>query len=180
MAEYDADPKVMLGDRGYDIDAIRHTTSTRHASTTRATVLAALVDAVLRAEAPIRDERLAQRIARAHGFQRTGRRVREAVLAIVPGACATTREDDAVFVWPSGVAPASWSAFRAPGPGAPREPAEMPIEELMVLASRVLLNAAGEETALVQMRDACGLIVLREAARARCLAAIRKVQAGGS
>jgi hypothetical protein len=77
------------------------------------------------------------------------------------------------------VAPASWSAFREPRPGAPREPAEAPIEELVVLARRVLLGAGSDEAALVQMRDACGLAALREAARVRCLAAIQSARAVG-
>jgi very-short-patch-repair endonuclease len=139
--------------------------------------LAALVDTFLRAEAPVRDERLAQRVARAHGFQRTGRRIKAAVLAVLPDACATTHEVDAVFVWPPGVTPTSWSAFRAPRPGALREPAEMSIEELVVLARRVLPGAQSDEVALVQMRDACGLAALREAARVRCLAAIQRARA---
>jgi hypothetical protein len=142
--------------------------------------LAALVEAVLRAEAPIRDERLAQQVARAHGFQRTGRRIREAVLAVVPDACATTREDDTVFLWPPSVTPASWSVFREPRPGLPREPVEMPMEELVVLARRVLSGAGTDQLALVQMRDACGLAALREATRVRCLAAIRRAQDAGA
>lgn len=78
-----------------------------------------------------------------------------------------------VFVWPPGGASACWSGFRAPCHGAPRNPAEMPMEELLVLASRVLPGAGADEFALVQMRDACGLAALREAAGVRCLAAIR-------
>lgn len=142
--------------------------------------LAALVEAILHAEAPIRDERLAQRVARVHGFQRTGRRIKETVLAALPRTCKITRESDAAFIWPPGVAPSSWSVFRDPAPGNQREPAEAAIEELMVLARRVLQQTTNEEEALLLMRNACGLAQLREAARARCLEAIRRAMSSST
>jgi hypothetical protein len=138
--------------------------------------LAALVEAILRAEAPMRDERLAQHVARAHGFQRTGRRIREATLAVLPGACVMTREGTDVFVWPPGIAPASWVTFRDPPSGCQREPAETAIEELVALARRALAEAASEEETLLLMRDACGLDKLRDAARNRCLKAVEIVR----
>jgi hypothetical protein len=123
----------------------------------------------------MRDEQLAQRVARAHGFQRTGRRIRDAVFALVPRGCAITKESEAAFIWPPSIAPSSWSVFRDPGRGEQRDPADVPIEELAALARRVLHGAADEEAALILMRDACGLAKLRDATRERCEAAIRKV-----
>jgi very-short-patch-repair endonuclease len=45
--------------------------------------LIALVDFLLKAEGPIPDDLLTQRVARAHGFQRTGRRIRDVVSAVL-------------------------------------------------------------------------------------------------
>jgi hypothetical protein len=127
----------------------------------------------------MRDDRLALRVARVHGFHRTGRRIRDAVLAAVPRHCKRTREGEATFIWPPGIDPVSWPVFRDPPPGRQRDPAGTPIQELVVLAQRVLKQATDEEDALLLMRDACGLEKLREAARARCLAAIRKARTSG-
>jgi very-short-patch-repair endonuclease len=159
-----APPDLTAGldpERFYDIDYVPRLTT--------------LVEVILRAEAPMRDEQLAQRVARAHGFQRTGRRIRDAVFALVPRGCAITKESEAAFIWPPSIAPSSWSVFRDPGRGEQRDPADVPIEELAALARRVLHGAADEEAALILMRDACGLAKLRDATRERCEAAIRKV-----
>jgi len=137
--------------------------------------LAALVEAVLRAEGPMTEATLVQHVARAHGFQRAGRRVREAVLAALPQGVTETQEEDLILVWPPGVMPRSWQVFREPEPGAARDPAEIPIEELEVLARRVLAKAVDEEHALVLMREACGLERLRETARARFRKALSRV-----
>jgi hypothetical protein len=134
--------------------------------------LGALVDVLLKAEGPIRDETLAQRVARAHGFQRTGRRIRDAVTAVLPQGTIMTREGDTTFLWPPGIAPADWNIFRNPAPGASRDPVEVPMEELFVLARRALTGSTTEGDALLVMRDALGLKQLREVARLRCMEAI--------
>ncbi|MBL6459278.1 DUF3320 domain-containing protein [Belnapia sp. T6] len=131
-----------------------------------------LVEAVLQAEGPIRDDVLAQRAARAHGFQRTGRKIRDAVHATLPRGTVLTRERDLVFVWPPGVAPRAWSVFRDPAPGESRDPFEVPIEELVALARRALKETTSEVEALQTMRMALGLERLREVSRLRCLQAI--------
>lgn len=142
--------------------------------------LTAIIEGILRAEAPMRDERLAQRVARAHGFQRTGGRIRDAVMAALPSSCSRTSEAGAVFVWPPGADPSSWSGFRQPPPGEQREPAEIAMPELIALAKRVVTDAADDEAALLRMRAACGLSQLRAVSRTRCLLALQAVRAGQS
>ncbi len=49
--------------------------------------------AVVEAEAPVRDDVVARRVARAHGFARTGARIKDRVLSLLPEI--TTTEEDA-------------------------------------------------------------------------------------
>jgi very-short-patch-repair endonuclease len=142
------------------------------------TRLASLVQVLLAAEGPMRDEVLAQRVARAHGFQRTGRRIREAVYAALPAGVRTTTEGEAVFLWPPNVKPEDWSTFRDPPPGQYRDPLEIPMEELRVLARRMLTRGGSDEEVVTAMRDAIGMRQMREASRQRCLAALVAVRQG--
>lgn len=142
------------------------------------TRLASLVQVLLAAEGPMRDEVLAQRVARAHGFQRTGRRIREAVYAALPAGVRTTTEGEAVFLWPPNVKPEDWSTFRDPPPGQYRDPVEIPMEELRVLARRILMRGGPDEEVVTAMRDAIGMRQMREASRQRCLAALVAVRQG--
>lgn len=61
----------------------------------------AMVKAVIAAEAPVRDDVLAQRIARAHGWLRTGARIRERIYQHLR-AVETTDESTGRFVWGDG------------------------------------------------------------------------------
>jgi very-short-patch-repair endonuclease len=74
--------------------------------------LQAMVDAVIEAEAPIKDDVLAQRVARAHGWLRTGARIREQIerhLRILD----RTRESTGTFLWKPGTV-AARIPFRVP------------------------------------------------------------------
>jgi hypothetical protein len=53
---------------------------------------------------------------------------------------------------------------------------EVPIEELIGLARRVLQNVDDDEEVLIAMRDACGMQRLRDQARGRCLAALDRAR----
>ena len=71
-----------------------------------------MVDAVIEAEAPIKDDVLAQRVARAHGWLRTGARIREQIerhLRILD----RTRESTGTFLWKPGTV-AARIPFRVP------------------------------------------------------------------
>ncbi len=135
-------------------------------------VLTALIETILTEFGPLRADVLAHLVARKHGFQHTGGNIRDRILAALPEGCAQTSDGVGRFIWPMGVAPESWSSFRAPAPGISRDPTEMPLQELVVLARMALNKNQEEEAALLAMRDACKLQRLRERSRNRCLEAL--------
>ena len=63
--------------------------------------LRAMVEAIVEGEAPLRSDILAQRIARAHGWLRTGGRIRERIDRLL-SALDTTEESGGTFVWKAG------------------------------------------------------------------------------
>ncbi|MFC7557268.1 DUF3320 domain-containing protein [Pseudoroseomonas wenyumeiae] len=134
--------------------------------------LAELVAHEIASHGPIRDDRLAQRIARAHGFQKTGRRILERVLAVVPADCARTEEEVGTFIWPRHAQPALWDHFRGAAADQALDPADLPIEELRVLAASLKAQYHDEEVLLLAMRDACNLGQLRQGTRDRFRQAI--------
>jgi hypothetical protein len=58
---------------------------------------------VIDAERPIHEEPLIRRIAREHGFQRSGRQIRERVLAVADAERTRTQEGVGHFYWPGGM-----------------------------------------------------------------------------
>jgi len=139
------------------------------------TTLAIMVASELDKAGPLREDRLIQRIARLHGFQRVGREIRERVLASIPQACRRTRDSAGPFVWPTNSDPSACETFRTPQEGESRDSTEVPIEELSALAKACLLESHDDDAVLLAMRDACGLSNLREASRERFKDAIAMV-----
>jgi very-short-patch-repair endonuclease len=74
--------------------------------------LQAMVDAVMDAEAPVRDDVLAQRVARVHGWLRTGARIREQITLHLR-TLARTEESTGTFLWKPGTV-ATRVPFRRP------------------------------------------------------------------
>src|SRR5690606_18253269 len=72
--------------------------------------LCVMATAIIEAQGPIRDDVLAREIARAHGFARTGNKIKDRILALVPG---TAKSEELVgnFLWPSGEVK-EWIPFR--------------------------------------------------------------------
>jgi hypothetical protein len=129
--------------------------------------LSAMVESELANAGPLRQDRLVQRIARLHGFQRAGHEIQERVVASVPRACKQTHDSAGTFVWPTGADPAAYGTFRRPAVGESRDSMEIPIEELTALAKACQLEHQGDDAVLIAMRDACGLLKLRESSRQR-------------
>ena len=78
-------------------------------------ILLELVRHVIAQEAPISETQLVQRIARAHGFQRAGRIIRERVMAMVARYHHVIEEHEAEsFIWPDRDTPAQWQHYRTP------------------------------------------------------------------
>ena len=88
----------------------------RFQDTAYAPVLREMVARVVSQEAPIRDDALVERIARAHGVKRIGPRVRERVLFLARGAAHVQAEPQGggVFVWPDAASADTWSRARYP------------------------------------------------------------------
>lgn len=74
-----------------------------------------MVRRVVAAESPIRDMMLVDRIARAHGFKRSGRVIRERIMTVMRGvAHVETEHTGASFVWADAMVVAAWEKARYP------------------------------------------------------------------
>ncbi|MCK0546996.1 DUF3320 domain-containing protein [Pseudomonas syringae] len=102
-------------------------------------VLRQLIEEVLRQEAPIRDSALIQRIARAHGFQRSGRLIRDRVLELAEQHHYVQQAGfEEVFVWHSEGDVAGWTTYRVPASSEDtRAIEEVAAEELRIAATGV-------------------------------------------
>jgi hypothetical protein len=138
-------------------------------------VLRAIIAAELARSGPLRIDRLTQRVARLHGFQRTGREIQDRAAAAIPRTCRRTEDSAGVFVWPPGTDPTAWDRFPCREDAEPPlDPAELPLEVLTALARVCLTAQADHEAALQLMRDGCGLTRFRGPSRLRCLEAIAR------
>lgn len=83
-----------------------------------AAVLRDMILRVVECEAPIRDTLLVERIARAHGFKRSGRQIRDRVLSVARGvAHLETETSGNGFIWANAGASAAWEQARYPYSG---------------------------------------------------------------
>lgn len=137
-------------------------------------VLVAMVRHVVEVEGPILDAVLARKIARAHGFARTGSRIQERVEQRAAGAFASTEEDGVgTFYWPKHMVSGSAVAYRAPvEDGSFRSVEEICLQELMSLAQQVRSQGLSGEDALIAMARELGLQRLRAASRGRLESAL--------
>ncbi|WP_416425063.1 DUF3320 domain-containing protein [Pseudomonas sp. App30] len=102
-------------------------------------VLSQIIAEVLRQEAPMLDAVLVQRVARAHGFQRSGRLIRDRVLDLAEQHhhVQVTGADEA-FIWCAESDIASWSTCRVPASDADgRSIEEIAAEELRIAAALI-------------------------------------------
>jgi hypothetical protein len=131
-------------------------------------VLEAMVACVVQQEGPVLDAVLARRIARAHGFQRTGSRIQERVERIARQRFGMTEEAGGTFYWPEGVVPGVDVDFRAAGDdeGA-RSVQEICEQELLPLARRVLRTGRTGDEAVIAMARAMGVSRLAASSRGR-------------
>ncbi|WP_414833981.1 DUF3320 domain-containing protein [Afifella sp. YEN Y35] len=112
--------------------------------------LQAMVDAVLEAEAPVREDILMQRIARAHGWLRTGRRIREQITKHLKTQMRT-EEDDVPFLWKTEIS--QRVPYRAPaGPEHRRAVPEISLAELadLILADPAVFAEVDPALALAR------------------------------
>lgn len=128
-------------------------------------VLAALVRHVVTIEGPIYEDVLLRRVARAHGLQRVGPLVREAVLDQVPASVARTEDDDRPVLWPPDMEPRARHPYRTAASGL-RSHADTPMPELVGLAG-TLRSDASEAERVRLIAQTVGLSRVEASARAR-------------
>ena len=132
-------------------------------------ILVAMVRHVVEVEGPILDAVLARRIARVHGFARTGARIQERVEQRAADEFASTEEDGVgTFYWPRHMKPGSAVPYRAPLEDAAfRGVEEICMQELASLAQQIRRQGLSGEDALITMARELGLQRLRAASRGR-------------
>jgi very-short-patch-repair endonuclease len=128
--------------------------------------LTAMVALVVTTEGPILADLLVDRIARAHGLQRSGTQIRRRIMSLLPRSSQVDRKGDEVVVWPIGLEPGRPFPFR-PDPTGGRGHESVPLEELASLAVPFLRLSLDAEGILRRMADEFGLERLRASARAR-------------
>jgi hypothetical protein len=138
--------------------------------------LEAMVGHVVESEGPIFADLLVVRIARVHGFKRTGERIRAAVMAAVHDGFPRSEEAGRLILWPSGMSPVDRVNFR-PSAGI-RDSADVPFPELVGLAAVCIAESADTGDAVRRMGQYLQLGQIREATRARLEQAI--LQARGT
>lgn len=128
-------------------------------------ILAELVKHAVETEAPIREDQLATVIARAHGFARTGRLIRERVAGIARDCFVhLTDQQGHVFVWANEEQPRTLRQFRIPT----EEVSERAIDLIALPELRLAADAIGaSEDAAVSVARCFEISRLRRDARRR-------------
>jgi hypothetical protein len=130
-----------------------------------------MIDYVVEIEGPIYFDVLIDRIARAHGFQRSGETVQRIIRAALGRArFPATREGDREIIWPQNAAPGARSPYRGAGG---REHGDVPLPELAGLADFLRAQGLEEDEDLIRgMQEHFGLGRLAISTRQRFEAAI--------
>lgn len=135
-------------------------------------VLMTMIAHVVEVEGPVLDTVLARRIARAHGWQRTGARIQERVEKLARKGHRTTDEDVGAFYWAPGRGPEIRMVFRRPIGEAVRAVDEICMSELAELAREVRSRGNPADSVVVTMARDLGLQRTGTAVRTRLETAI--------
>ena len=139
-------------------------------------VLITMIAHVVDVEGPVLNTVLARRIARAHGWQRTGARIQERVERLASTAHQTTDEDVGTFYWATPRGPKLPIAFRRASDEASRSVDEICMPELVDLARQITAKCTDIEDAIVVMARELGLQRLRSASRGRFEVAVAQAR----
>jgi very-short-patch-repair endonuclease len=135
-------------------------------------VLGRMVELTLKHEAPIYEDVLVARIARAHGFQRSGDRIQNAISKVVGRKYRRTQDDGRAVVWANNSPETGLlSPYRRSQPEI-RSHADVPIAELASLALPFIRVRLSDDDILYRMANHFQLGRLREATRVRFQSAI--------
>jgi very-short-patch-repair endonuclease len=136
--------------------------------------LSKMIAAIVEDEGPILAEGLARRIARIHGWHRTGARIIERVTIMASKTFKRTAEDGVgTFFWPRTLEKGQLLPFR---PGLDRSVDEICLPELVSVALDVLATGKTGDEAVLAMAKAVGLQRLRASSRPRLVAALARAK----
>lgn len=135
------------------------------------TVLNSMIALTLKHEAPIYEDVLVARIARAHGFQRSGDRIQKAVSKVVGRKYRKTQDDGRTVVWGENFPEKVLVSYRK-SESEVRSHADTPVAELASLALPYIRVRLADHEILYSMANHFQLGRLREATRVRFQSAI--------
>lgn len=137
---------------------------------------------VIQQEGPVLEKILIQRVARAWGLQRTGARITDRLLSVIPKDLRRTEKRPDRFVWPEDKNPETWAGFRIGNDDASRRPVQnICLEELANMA-RYALQHSGATPVESLARTVCKMAGMERVpadAQRRAQKAIRKLIDGG-
>jgi len=134
-------------------------------------ILKNMVESALKLEAPIYEDVLVVRIARAHGFQRSGDRIQNAISKVLGRRYRKTHEDGRAVIWADSSPERCLVSHRESEPEV-RSHADTPIAELASLALPFIRVRLSDEDILYGMASHFQLGRLREPTRVRFQAAV--------
>jgi hypothetical protein len=135
-----------------------------------------MISHVVEVEGPVLDAVLARRIARAHGWQRTGARIQERVVALAAASHRSTCEQVGSFFWPAALEPGVETEYRRGTEHSARAVDEVCLPELTALARNVLSGGLTADAAVLAMARELGLQRPKATSRGRLEAAMACVQ----
>jgi hypothetical protein len=125
-----------------------------------------MIEQIVDLDGPSRDTVLARRIARAHGWQRTGARIQERVSSIALSCLKFTEEDVGMFFWARDREPELPILFSHDGKGG-RSVDEICMAELISLAQLVAEEGRSGDDAVMAMAKRLGMHHVRASSRKR-------------
>jgi very-short-patch-repair endonuclease len=135
------------------------------------TILKQMSAYVVQEEGPIFSDLLITRIARAHGFARSGGKIRETILTAIDSGFTTSKQGEETLLWPIGVQPVDCIDFRSASLEI-RGLNDIPDVELRGLAKDVSRNCQDFEATLLAMASAVGIGRITDGIRHRLTKAI--------
>jgi very-short-patch-repair endonuclease len=137
--------------------------------------LKAMIAHVINIEGPVREDVLAKRIARAHGWVRTGKRIRDRVYLLAEEQYPCTAEEVGQFFWNEGSNTNEWAEFRYSENGS-RTVDEISTQELKALAIEVARKGDPEDERISAMARIIGIRRVAEDAKARLMDVLQQVK----
>ena len=128
--------------------------------------LKVMIAHVIDAEGPIFEDVLVDRIARAHGMQRSGNQIRRRVIALLPAGVSRIAEGERTVVWPFSKDAGAIHLFRRDDTGV-RSHEDVPLKELAAIAVPFIRLRMDDEFVLRKRAEQFALGRLREATRVR-------------